>query len=856
MQKAKSPPIPLSRYPMRAVVVPMLLVGASVAVAAPAHAQVVAEVQFNEGFLQRAPGEGIDISRFSKGNIAAPGQYRADLFVNQVWQGAIDVTLRALGDDKADVQPCFDRPSLERLGVDVMKIPEQAATSLAGSLCVPLPVLIADATAIYDSSELRLDVSIPQAFMARNARGYVDPKFWDDGINAAKLQYNASTYRSESYGTSYSQSYVGLNAGFNVGPWRFNHTGSYSHSDLSGSQYQAMQTNVRRSIAAVKSQLTVGDGYTDGALFESVGFRGLQMASDDRMYPESQRGYAPLVRGIASSAARVQVRQNGNIIYETTVQPGAFEINDLYATGYGGDLEVIVTEANGSVHITKVPYAAAVNALRPGVTRYSVTGGRYRNINTAYKPFMLQSTVQHGISNLVTGYGGATFAENYGSIMMGAALNTDYGAFGADVTYARTKLRNEPDRSGQSYRLSYSKLIDATNTNLTLAAYRYSTRGYLGLADAMALSDLDHRNLAQDMLGIQRGRLQLTLNQNLAQGWGNFYLTGSTQDYWNRSGRDTQFTFGYNNFYGRMSYGIAASREFNLTQREWGNRVILTFGIPLGKSAGAPMSMTSLEHESRGLTSVRESVSGSVGDNNQFSYGLNAARSSGGASRVSTSVGASGAYVTPMTTLSASVSKGSNYNQYSAGMSGGMVAYAGGVAFTPTAGETMAIIEAKDAAGARVINAAGLKLDPWGRAIAANMIPFSRNQVEIDPKGLPLNVELKSTTESTNPTAGAVTLVKFDTQKVGMPVLIRARQANGKPLPFGATVLDSAGMEIGVVGQGSKILARISKNADDLTVRWGDTQAGQCRLTYAVPAAEFDSGDARSYRQVEAVCVS
>lgn len=168
----------------------------------------------------------------------------------------------------------------------------------------------------------------------------------------------------------------------------------------------------------------------------------------------------------------------------------------------------------------------------------------------------------------------------------------------------------------------------------------------------------------------------------------------------------------------------------------------------------------------------------------------------------------------------------------------------------------MAIIEAKDAAGARVMNAAGLKLDPWGRAIAANMIPFSRNQVEIDPKGLPLSVELKSTTENTSPTAGAVTLVKFDTQKVGMPVLIRARQSNGEPLPFGAAVLDSAGVEIGVVGQGSKILARMSKNADDLTVRWGDTQANQCRLKYAVPEAEFDSGDARSYRQVEAVCVS
>ncbi len=54
--------------------------------------------------------------------------------------------------------------------------------------------------------------------------------------------------------------------------------------------------------------------FTDGALFDSVGLRRVQLSTDDRMYPESQRGYAPIVRGIAGSNARVQCRQGGNII--------------------------------------------------------------------------------------------------------------------------------------------------------------------------------------------------------------------------------------------------------------------------------------------------------------------------------------------------------------------------------------------------------------------------------------------------------------------------------------------------------------------------------------------------------------
>ncbi|MBB3013284.1 fimbria/pilus outer membrane usher protein [Cupriavidus alkaliphilus] len=841
MQKSKRNPFPSHLCPISAVVL-MLVSGVPVFAATPAEqGSLVAEVQFNDAFLQKGPGGSIDISRFSKGNIAAPGQYRAELFVNQVWLGRSEVTLRQIGDDKTNVQACFDRAALERLGVDLAKLGEKALDLLAGTSCVTLPELIADATASYDSGELRLDVSVPQAFMSRSARGYVDPKFWDDGVNAAKLQYNASIYRSESYGTSYTQGYIGVNAGLNVGPWRLSHMGTYTHNDQAGNQYQSLQTNARRAIAALKSQLTIGDGFTDGALFDSVGFRGVQMASDDRMYPESLRGYAPTVRGIASSAARVQVRQNGNIIYETTVQPGAFEISDLYATGYGGDLEVVVTEADGSVHVSKVPYAAAVNALRPGITRYSVTAGQYRNTGARISPFMIQATVQHGLSNMVTGYGGATLSENYGAVMMGAALNTDYGAFGADVTYARTRLENEPDRDGQSYRLSYTKLVAPTNTNLTLAAYRYSTRGYLGVADAMTLMDLDRRHIAQGMVGVQRGRLQLTLNQNLPQGWGNFYFSGSTQDYWNRSGRDTQFTLGYNNFYKRISYGVSASREFNLTQREWVNRVMLTFGIPLGNGARAPMSVTSLQHDSTGATSVRESVSGTLGADNQFSYGVNASHTSGGGNNSDASVGVTAIYVAPMTTLNGSVSKGNNYTQASAGISGGIVAYPGGVAFTPIMGETMTIIEAKEAAGARVTNAAGLRLDPWGRAIAANVMPFSRNQIEIDPKGLPMSVGLKSTTTGTSPTAGAVTVVKFETENLGTPVLIRATRTDGKPLPFGASVIDVSGKEVGFVSQGSKILANVHQDTGELTVKWGEGTSA-CRLKYEVPQGKSDMG--------------
>ena len=71
-----------------------------------------------------------------------------------------------------------------------------------------------------------------------------------------------------------------------------------------------------------------------------------------------REGYAPIIRGTAHSNALVVVRQNGYVIYQNTVAPGAFEINDLYPTGSSGDLQVTVKETDGSESHFVVPFAS------------------------------------------------------------------------------------------------------------------------------------------------------------------------------------------------------------------------------------------------------------------------------------------------------------------------------------------------------------------------------------------------------------------------------------------------------------------------------------------------------------------
>ena len=83
------------------------------------------------------------------------------------------------------------RQMLDQLGLPVPSSTKPRARAWKRSDgCVALPDLIPDATATYDQTELRLDVTVPQAWRGYRARGYVSPEQWDRRRHrgAAELQ--------------------------------------------------------------------------------------------------------------------------------------------------------------------------------------------------------------------------------------------------------------------------------------------------------------------------------------------------------------------------------------------------------------------------------------------------------------------------------------------------------------------------------------------------------------------------------------------------------------------------------------------------------------------------------------------
>ena len=258
--------------------------------------------------------------------------------------------------------PCITPKLLTQANVttEQLKHPEEDSADT----CVSMPDAYPGSRVAYDPSTQELDLSIPQAFVIQRPAGFVDPSLWEDGIPVAMLSWDLNGWHADMPDSSTDTAYAGLRYGANLGPWRLRARGNLNWDQDSGTHYASQDIYLQRDITPLKAQFIAGDSYTRGDAFDSISLRGARLYNDDRMLPNGISTYAPVIRGVANSNAKVTIAQSGNTIYETSV-PGPFEITDLSTTGYGSALIVTVEETDGSKRSFSVAYSSVAQMLRP-----------------------------------------------------------------------------------------------------------------------------------------------------------------------------------------------------------------------------------------------------------------------------------------------------------------------------------------------------------------------------------------------------------------------------------------------------------------------------------------------------------
>lgn len=821
---------------------------------------------FNPAFIeQSAKGDTVaDLSAFTNNaDGQMPGKYLVDITVNNSSVDHREVEFYADKNSKdnndSGLLPCLSLDDLKKYGVKIDAIPalaKQARTAAdkdaptEAKSCVDFLQDIPSSSAAFDFNKQLLELTFPQAVLSQSVRGYVDPQLWDDGIPAFLLDYNFTGANGENKNGGESvrddSYYLSLRSGFNFGPWRFRDYTTWN--DNNGERHwQNVNSYLQRSIISLKSQLTLGDGYSNGDVFDSVQYRGVQLASDDSMLPDSMQGFAPVVRGIAKTNAQVTITQNGYTIYQSYVSPGPFEITDLYASSGSGDLSVVVKEEDGSEQKFVQPYASVPLLQREGRLKYSVTAGQFRSGYGSDSPDFGQVSLIRGFARGITVYGGLQGTDNYQALALGIGKNMgDWGAVSFDVTQAKTQLPNDVSDTGQSYRFLYSKSFAGTDTDFRLLGYRYSTKGFYTLDESVDLNSDDNDSNDFDIHNHKRSEVQGSINQTLPEGWGSFYFTGSIQDYWGASGKEQTLQFGYNNSWSGITYSLSLSD--NYTPDEPTDRQIsLNVSIPLDrwlKNAWATYDMNTSSH---GATQQQMGLSGTL-DDDKFNYSVNQSlpnQDDSGSGNTSMS------YKGSRGNSNLGYSYSDSSRRWNYGLEGGVVVHSGGVTLAQPLGDTVTLIAAPGADNVNVVNQTGVSTDSRGYAVVPNTTAYRRNRIGLDTTTLGANVEMQESAKDVIPTRGAVVLAKFNT-RVGYRVMMNILRGDDKPVPFGATVSlvgeepeDSKSTrdeaDTGIVGEmGSTYLSGLPEKGQ-LIAQWGKEAGQQCRVNYQLTEQQLKS---------------
>lgn len=854
-----------------------------------------AELWFPPSMISADPDNVADLSRLTPSGTQLPGTYEVEVYLNGNWLASRSVRFDAVepgtvsgevsegekttepvsaipGQDIRDhtgLMACLTPDDWRDIGLKLDAVP--AMKGLSEDSCVSPGRYIPQAYTEFDFQNMRLNISLPQALLHNRPRGWIAPERWDEGINALMLGYRLNGSNSHGTWSNSRNLYLNLDNGLNIGPWRLRDTRSWSrYSDSRGEEqtsHERLSTYVERAIIPWRSQLLLGEDSTDSELFDGFAFRGMKLSTDDSMYPDTLRGFAPVVRGTAYSNARVGIRQNGSLIYQTFVPPGAFTIDDLYPVSTGGDLEVTVTEADGTARTFTVPYSSVPLLQREGRMRYSVAAGRFRSNSDRYdNPEFAQGTLQWGLPHNTTAYGGIQVAEKYRSGMLGGGINLGrWGALSADLTHADSELADGSHHTGQSVRFLYARSMSSLGTTFRIAGYRYSTKGFHTL-DETALKGMsgwlydydtvdaegkpvkrpytDYYNLNNT----KRTRIQANISQRLGK-HGSLYLTGSRQTYWNTDHATDSLMAGYSGSVGPVSYSLSWSYSKASTQPHSDRMMYLSFSLPLSALLpgrhDAQWAQTQItgngSRSGDGWSSYMTGMSGTLLDGDNLSWNVQQ-----GLTRGDSNEGNSGNagldYRGTYGSLALGYSYSQDYRQVSYGLTGGAVVHRNGITFGQQPGSTSVLVAAPGAAGVPVTGGTGIRTDWRGYALLPYSTAYRENTVSLDADGLDESTELEATATKVVPTRGALVRAAF-TARHGTRALMTLTH-NGKPLPFGTTVTGENAS--GIAGDDGEVYLSGLETEGELTAQWGSEAHQQCTVRYHLTEAQLQRSPVRA----------
>lgn len=780
------------------------------------NAMAVAQnVEFNTDVMDLKERSTVDLSLFSQQGYIMPGKYSMTVRINRNELPEQDVTFIKPHDKKTGSIPCIDSSIVDKIGLK-----ENLLSHLKywnQNKCLELSSL-KGMEAYGDLSSGTLNMNIPQAYLEYTADNWDPPARWDQGIAGAIFDYslNAQNVKSHQRGASQSVSGNGT-TGFNIDAWRFraNWQGSYNHTTgVANSTRQNWDWNryyAYRAISSLRSKLTIGENYLNSDIFDSFRYIGASLVSDDTMLPPNLRGYAPEVTGVAKTNAKVTISQKGRVVYETNVAAGPFRIQDLN-TATSGELDVKITEQDGSTRSFMVNTANIPYLTRPGLVRYKFALGKptdYRRHSQGSA--FSENEFSWGVNNGWSLYGGSVLGgSNYNSLAAG--IGRDLLAFGAlsfDITTSRANLPHYGKKIGNSYRLNYSKHFDKYDSQVTFAGYRFTERNFMSMSQYM---DARYRN---GIYNSARELYTVTLNKQFIDQNLSANLNYSHQTYWDRPANDNyELTVSSYFDVGRfknISLSISGFRNIYNDTKDDG--LYLGLSLPWGTHG-------TINYDSqiqKGSTQNTVGYSDMIDMNNNYSVRAGIEQDK--------KTSFSGYFIhsgdLAQITSNASYTSG-QYNSIGMSFQGGMTVTKYGAALhrVTNNGATRMMVDSDGISGVPVRGYGAVSdTNAFGKAVVMDLNNYYRNTVSIDLDHLADDVEANKSVIQSTLTEGAIGYHKFGVVSgaKGMAII---KLRDGRSPPFGAVITNASGNQTGILNDSGSVWLSGIKAGEKMNVSW------------------------------------
>jgi outer membrane usher protein FimD/PapC len=813
------------------------LLAATALCCAATWASAAEEFQFNTDVLELKDRENLDLGVFASANFIMPGQYNLLVHVNRDTLTEYAVDYIPADDDPKSSVACLSPALVNELGLKAHVI--KSLNWWHDGACLDLRS-VPGMQARGELGPSALYLSIPQDQLEYTAPNWDPPSRWDDGVSGVLLDYNfnaQTTQRRQGKGRSDNLSGNGT-AGINFGAWRLR--GDWqtqmqrSGDQPSLDQFAWSRFYALRALPSLRSNLIVGEDYLDSSLFGSFRYTGVNLSSNDNMLPPNLRGYAPEVTGVARTNARVVIRQQDRVLYDTQVPPGAFRIQDLN-DAVSGQLDVRVEEQDGSVQEFQLDTASIPYLTRPGTVRYKLAAGKPSDWEHRMDgPAFATGEFSWGVSNGWSLYGGSLGAKDYGSLAVG--VGRDLMAFGAlsfDVTQSRATLQDET-LSGKSYRASYSKRFDEYDSQVTFAGYRFSEQNYL------SMNEFIEAQRGSQSLNQSKELYTATLSKQFRNSALSLYFNYNHQTYWNSQASD-RYSLSLSRYFnvgGLKNLSLSLTAYQNKANGTSDDGAYLSVSIPWGSSGSVSYNSS----VNRGDTSHSLSYYDRIDERNHYMVSAGQASSGQTASGYLSHDGDLAQVV-----ASASYQAG-EYTSAGLSLQGGATLTGHGAALhrSNVMGGTRLLVDTQGVADVPVRGNGGItRTNRFGKAVVTDVNSYYRNQASIVLDSLADDVEATQSVTQATLTEGAIGYRRFDVI-AGHKAMVVIRMNNHRAPPFGASVQNSRGQETGIVGEGGSTYLSGMKPGETMSLHWDGS--ARCHFTLPDPVVSSD-------RQLELLCL-